>query len=102
MKPISILATILSACLLVVGCIAREYDSEYSEYVEEVVERSAEFQPGGRLSLVNVNGEISIGTWDRHEVTMKAEKRAGAGSEEEARTAAGGGHGAVRPYREPD
>ena len=82
MKPISILAIIPSACLLAAGCIAPEYDSEYAE---EVVERSVEFQPGGRLSLVNVNGAISVGTWDRHEVTMKAEKRAGAGSEEEAR-----------------
>lgn len=82
MKPIYILATILGVFLPAAGWGVGE---GASEYVEEVVERSAEFQPGGRLSLVNVNGEISIGTWDRHEVTMKAEKRAGAGSEEEAR-----------------
>ena len=82
MKPIYILATIPSALLPAAGLGVGEGASEYAE---EVVERSVEFQPGGRLSLVNVNGEISVGTWDRHEVTMKAEKRAGAGSEEEAR-----------------
>ena len=79
MKPISILVANISACLVGAGCDAGEYVEE------EVVERSVEFQPGGRLSLVNVNGDISIGTWDRHEVTMKAEKRARAGSEEAAR-----------------
>ena len=82
MKPIYILATIPGVLLPAAGWGVGEGASEYAE---EVVERSAEFQPGGRLSLVNVNGEISVRTWDRHEVAMKAEKRAGAGSEEEAR-----------------
>ena len=79
MKPVTILVAIISVCLVGSGCGAGEYVEE------EVIERSVEFQPGGRLSLVNVNGDISIGTWDRHEVTMKAEKRARAGSEEAAR-----------------
>lgn len=52
---------------------------------EEVVERSVEFSPRGRLSIVNVNGDISVNTWDRPEVRMKAVKRARAESEEEAR-----------------
>ena len=79
MKQISILAPIFSVSLVGAGCGAGEYVEE------EVVERSVEFQPGGRLSLVNLSGDIAVGTWDRHEVTMKAEKRARAGSEEAAR-----------------
>ena len=82
MKPVPIPAALFSACLAV---SARGVGEGASEYAEEVVERSVEFPPGGRLSLVNVNGKITVGTWDRNEVAMKAEKRAGAGSEEEAR-----------------
>ena len=81
-KPVSIPAALFSACLVAAAWGVGE---GASEYVEEVVERSVEFPPGGRLSLVNVNGKITVGTWDRNEVAMKAEKRAGAGSEEEAR-----------------
>ena len=82
MKSGSILAAFFSACL---AAAAWGIGEGASEDAEEVVERMVEFQPGGRLSLVNVNGEISIGTWDRHEVAMKAEIRARAGSEEEAK-----------------
>ena len=79
MKPISIVVAMFSFCLLPAGCDAGKYVEE------EVIERSVEFSPGGRLTLVNVNGDISIDTWDRHEVKMKAKKRARAGSEEAAR-----------------
>ncbi len=78
MTRISLMFAVLSLCVVPAGCDAGDYVQE------EVIERSVEFSPGGRLVLVNVNGDISIGSWDRHEVKMKAEKRARAGSKEEA------------------
>ena len=63
MKPVSIQAALFSACLAVAAWGVGE---GASEYVEEVVERSVEFPPGGQLSLVNVNGKITVGTWDRN------------------------------------
>ena len=62
MKPIYILATIPGVLLPAAGWGVGEGASEYAE---EVVDRSVEFQPGGQLYVFNVNGEISIGTWDR-------------------------------------
>ena len=79
MKPVCILIAIFSFSLMPAGCDAGKYVEE------EVIERSVEFVPGGRLTIVNVNGDITIESWDRHEVKMKAEKRARAENEDEAR-----------------
>ena len=79
MKPVPILIVMFSLCLLPVDCGAGK------NVKEEVVERSVEFSPGGRLSIVNVNGDISVNSWDRPEVKMKAVKRARAESEDAAR-----------------
>ena len=79
MKPICIAIVVLCLYLAPVGCSA-------GKSVEtEVVERKVAFLPGGRLTIVNVNGDITVDSWDRHEVKMKAEKRARAESEEQAR-----------------
>ena len=79
MTRISLMFAVLSLCVVPAGCDAGKYVEE------EVIERSVELSPGGRLTLFNVNGDITIGSWDRHEVKMKANKRARAGSEEAAR-----------------
>lgn len=79
MKPVCFLIAISGLCLLPVGCGAGKIVEE------EVVEHSVEFAPGGRLSIVNVNGDITVNSWDRHEVKMKAVKRARAESEDAAR-----------------
>ncbi len=79
MRPVCILIATFSISLLPAGCGAGKVVEE------EVVERSVEVAPGGRLAIVNVNGDISVNSWDRHEVKMKAVKRARAESEDEAR-----------------
>ena len=79
MKPVPILIAMFIFSLAPAGCDAGK------RVEEEVVERSVEFSPRGRITIVNVNGDITIGSWDRHEVKMKAVKRARAESEEEAR-----------------
>ncbi len=79
MKPVPILIAMFIFSLTPAGCGAGK------SVEEEVVERSVEFTPGGRVTIVNVNGDITIGSWDGHEVKMKAVKRARAESEEEAR-----------------
>ena len=79
MRPVCILIAMFSFCLLPAGCGAGKIVEE------EVFERSVEVAPGGRLTIVNVNGDISVNSWDRHEVKMKAVKRARAESEDEAR-----------------
>ncbi len=79
MKLAPILIAMFIFSLTPAGCGAGK------SVMEEVVERSVEFAPGGRITIVNVNGDITIGSWDRHEVKMKAVKRARAESEEEAR-----------------
>ena len=80
MKPGCFLIAMSVLCLLPVGCDAGK------SVKEEVVERSAEFAPGGRLTIVNVNGDVTITSWDRHEVKLKAVKRARAESEDAARS----------------
>ena len=79
MKPITYAIVVLCLCLAPAGCGAGK------SVEKEVIERTVEFSPGGRLTLVNVNGDITIESWDRHEVKMKAEKRARAENEDEAR-----------------
>lgn len=79
MKPVPILIAMFIFSLAPDGCGAGK------RVEEEVVERSVEFTPGGRVTIVNVNGDISVNSWDRHEVKMKAVKRARAESEEAAR-----------------
>lgn len=79
MKPVPILIAMFIFSLTPAGCGAGKSAEE------EVVERSVEFAPGGRITIVNVNGDITIGSWDRHEVKMKAVKRARAESEDAAR-----------------
>ena len=79
MKPVPILIGMFIFSLAPAGCDAGK------SVEEEVVERSVEFAPGGRITIANVNGDMTIGSWDRHEVRMKAVKRARAESEEEAR-----------------
>ncbi len=79
MKSISITIAISGLCLLPVGCDAGKIVEE------EVLERSVELALGGRLTIVNVNGDVSVSSWDRLEVKMKAVKRARAESAEEAR-----------------
>ena len=79
MTAIFILVAMFSLCLVSVVYGAGEYTEQ------EVIERSVQFQPGGRLTLVNVNGGITIGSWDRNEVKVQAKKKARARSKEEAR-----------------
>ncbi len=80
MKPICILIAMFSFGLISASCGAGKIVEE------EVVERTVEFALGGRLTIVNVNGDISVNSWDRNEVKMKAVKRARAESEEAARS----------------
>jgi len=79
MKPVPILIAIFIFSLAPTGCGAGK------RVEEDVVERSVEFAPGGRITIVNVNGDISVNTWDRREVKMKAVKRARAESEDAVR-----------------
>lgn len=79
MKQIAYAIVVFCLCLAPAGCGAGK------SVVEEVVERTVAFSPGGRLTIVNVNGDISIESWDRNEVKMKAEKRARAENVDEAR-----------------
>ena len=79
MKPVPILIAMFIFSLTPAGCDAGK------RVEEEVVERSVEFAPGGRITIVNVNGDITVNSWDRHEVKMKAFKRARAESEDAAR-----------------
>ena len=79
MKPVCILIAMFSISLIPTVCGAGKIVEE------EVVERSVEFASGGRLTIVNVNGNITVNSWDRHEVKMKAMKRARAEDEDEAR-----------------
>ena len=62
MKLASILIAMFIFSLAPAGC------DERKRVEEEVVERSVEFAPGGRITIVNVNGDITISSWDRHEV----------------------------------
>ena len=80
MKPVCGVV-FLTLCL----CMARAGYGAGKSVETEVIERSVELSPGGRLTIVNVNGDVSIDSWDRDEVKLKAEKRARAENEEEAR-----------------
>lgn len=79
MKPVPILIAMFIFSLAPAGCGAGK------RVEEEVFERTVEFSPWGRLTIVNVNGDITVNSWDRHEVEMKAVKRARAENEDEAR-----------------
>lgn len=43
--------------------------------VEETFKKNIPFQPGGRIEIENVNGNITIEGWDKNEVYIEAEKR---------------------------
>lgn len=56
-----------------------------SDEVEEIFERTLDLAPGGSLSLDNVNGGITVRSWDRQEVKIWAKKVVKASSESTAR-----------------
>lgn len=52
--------------------------------LEETFKKSFEFQPGGRVEVENINGNITIESWDKNEVHIEAEKRVRAGDRKDA------------------
>lgn len=52
--------------------------------LEETLKKSFPFQPGGRVEVENVNGNITIESWDKNEVYVEAEKRVRAGGRKDA------------------
>jgi DUF4097 and DUF4098 domain-containing protein YvlB len=60
----------LLAFTLLAATSARADDDQFKESFT----RSAAFQSTGRVSLQNVNGDISIETWDKNEIRIEGEK----------------------------
>lgn len=56
---------------------ARADDHPFSEKFE----RTHAFKPDGEITLSNVNGTVTIRTWDRPEIRIEGEKRAKSGEE---------------------
>ncbi len=52
--------------------------------LEETFKKSIAFQPGGKLEVENVNGSITVESWNRNEVYVEAEKRVKAGDRRKA------------------
>jgi DUF4097 and DUF4098 domain-containing protein YvlB len=65
--PIAVLA---AAVLL--GFTVAEAGAEVYESIDETLD----FHSGGRFTLENVNGSITIETWDREQIRIQAEKKA--------------------------
>ncbi len=84
-------ALLLSALLLTTGWAGTAgadwgdwFGGGGDEEAEAVFEKTLDLRDGGRVSLDNVNGSITVRTWDRDEVEIRAEKKGKAGSEAEA------------------
>lgn len=52
--------------------------------LEETFKKSLPLKPGGRIEVENVNGKITVESWDKNEVYIEAEKRVRAGSRQDA------------------
>ena len=52
--------------------------------LEETFKKSLPLKSGGRVEVENVNGNITVESWDKSEVYIEAEKRVRAGSREDA------------------
>ncbi|HYD85001.1 MAG TPA: DUF4097 family beta strand repeat-containing protein [Opitutus sp.] len=60
--------------LLLFGFVAAAPASLFS--ATESFSRSAPFDPTGKVSLHNVNGDVTVETWDRNEIAIEGEKNA--------------------------
>ncbi len=78
MQP-RILARAASAAWLGLFSTACGLDAAFPSLREEVVETRS-LEPGGQFSLENVNGQVSIATWNEPRVRIEAEKGASSAS----------------------
>jgi len=76
MKYIATLALLICPMLVYAADRIRE---------EETIDRTIPLESGGRLSIKNVNGDITLSTWGRGEMRMQAHKVAKARTAERAR-----------------
>jgi DUF4097 and DUF4098 domain-containing protein YvlB len=67
------LTIVVITTLLIVG-------SASAGTLDELIDETRVFAPGHRFELENVNGEITVVTWDRDELRILARKRARGGS----------------------
>jgi DUF4097 and DUF4098 domain-containing protein YvlB len=58
-----------------------------AETLREPVDRTIDIRPGGEISLVNVNGKITITSWDQPRVRLQAEKYVESHDEQAAKKA---------------
>lgn len=56
----------------------------HASTLEETFKKSFPLQPGGRVEVENVNGNITIESWDKNEVYVEAEKHVRAGDRQDA------------------
>lgn len=70
--PISLLVILMSIA------------TSHASTLEETFKKSLPLKPGGRVEVENVNGNITIESWDKSEVYIEAQKRVRAGSREDA------------------
>ncbi|HEU4594719.1 MAG TPA: DUF4097 family beta strand repeat-containing protein [Pyrinomonadaceae bacterium] len=74
-KSLSLLVFVFAVAMLAAGDgLARQQPGQ-SELTEEF-HQSYPLAPGGRVSLSNINGKVSIAAWDRNEVKVDALKKA--------------------------
>ena len=58
-----------------------------AETLREPVDRTIDIRPGGEVSLVNINGKITITSWDQPRVRLQAEKYVESRDEQAAKKA---------------
>ena len=64
--------------------IAFAFTVSYATTLEETFKKSIPLKSGGKLEVENLNGNISIESWDKEEVYIEAEKQVRAGDRKDA------------------
>ncbi len=70
------------------GCLALLFwgvQTSSAHQYEETLEKAFAFKPGGKLILINTNGKISVGVWDKEKILLRAELKIEAQTPEEAK-----------------
>lgn len=77
-RPRLFVVALAAACLLAAGSAAA------SSTVTQEIDRTVSLAAGGEVVLENVNGSITVDTWDRDEVRLHVEKEVKAASRSDA------------------
>ena len=83
LKTGMILLNSFVSALALLGCQTTAWFGGTSEYIEEI-EESLSFEGVELVKLRNINGSVSINSWEKPEVFVKATKKVKATSEEKA------------------